>query len=110
MTHEINDSTDVHADNAADVDLETSGLTASPTTVLTVGDTVWVRGNFGTDAPHRDVVLGLQVTRGRREKYGRAVDAVSWDRVRNNYVVVDLESGHWAYGEQVTPDTTGGTQ
>jgi len=76
--------------------------------MLTLGATVWVRGNFGEDAPHRDIVRGLQVTRGRREKYGRTVESVSWDVVRQNRVVVDLESGHWAYGEQITPDTTGG--
>lgn len=71
--------------------------------ILKVGDKVSWRGSFGTAAPQEVVVKGMELTEHPREKSGVAVEAVSWDSVRANKVIFDLENGHWAYGEQISP-------
>ena len=67
---------------------------------LKVGDTVLWRGGFGKDAPKKAKVQGIEITRGG--KYGDPVDEVKWEKVRDRYVTVDLDNGHWAYGSQIS--------
>lgn len=70
---------------------------------LKIGDSVIWRGTWGADPPKEAVVTGIELTEGVREKYGHAVETVFWTTVRDNRVVVSLDNGHWAYGEQIKP-------
>jgi hypothetical protein len=76
---------------------------ATNTNFVKIGDTVMWRGNFGTSEPKEAKVVGLQVSRSERVKYGRIAKKASWTKVRENKVVFDLDNGHWAYGEQIFP-------
>jgi hypothetical protein len=71
--------------------------------MLHVGDAVAWRGAWGSEAPRRAVVRSIEQTYHPREKYGTQVQEMPWSRVRKNYAVVDLDNGHWAYGEQIYP-------
>jgi hypothetical protein len=66
---------------------------------LKVGDTVLWRGGFGSDAPKKAVVEGIEITNGG--KYGDPVDEVDWTKVYDRNVTVDLNNGHWAYASQI---------
>jgi len=66
---------------------------------LKVGDTVLWRGGFGSDAPKKAVVEGIEITNGG--KYGDPVDEVGWEKVYDRNVTVDLNNGHWAYASQI---------
>ena len=39
----------------------------------------------------------------RYEKYGNEVEEVSWKDVRDGFVVVDTDDGHWQYGQSISP-------
>ena len=67
---------------------------------LKIGDEVNWRGAWGSEAPKNAVVLSIEITNGG--KYGRSVNSVGWTRVRDRNVVVTLDNGHWAYGEQIS--------
>jgi hypothetical protein len=67
---------------------------------LKVGDKVMWRGAWGNDEPKEAYIRGIQITNG--SKYGDDVNQVSWDKVRDREVVVDLDNGHWAYGGQLS--------
>ena len=66
---------------------------------LKVGDTVLWSGGFGSDAPKKAVVEGIEITNGG--KYGDPVDEVDWEKVYDRNVTVDLDNGHWAYASQI---------
>lgn len=68
--------------------------------ILKVGDTVMWRGSFGSDAPKKAVVEGIELCRSG-EKYGEPVDEVAW--TDKDKIVVDLDNGHWAKGHQISP-------
>jgi len=68
--------------------------------VLKIGDTVNWRGNFGSEGRKKAKVEEIQITNGG--KYGDDVDEVSWSKVRDRNVVVDLDNGHWAYANQIS--------
>jgi hypothetical protein len=76
-------------------------------TYLRIGDVVVWRGNFGTAPAMLARVTGLEVTPGPREKYGAPVAVVPWSVVRENRVVVTLDTSNWAYGEQIAPVPVG---
>jgi hypothetical protein len=69
--------------------------------VVKVGDTVMWRGAFGGDPARPAVVMGMEVTNGPREKDGRDVEVASWSLVRENRVVFILDTGNWAYSDQI---------
>ena len=75
--------------------------TQSPT--LSIGDTVMWRGSFGNAEPVKAVVKGVAITVLTRQKHGIDCESVRWVDVLNNKVIIDLENGHWAYGEQIRP-------
>ena len=66
-----------------------------------IGDTVKWRGGFGNDEPKLAVVRGVTVTAMRRDKYGDEVEEADESLVAQNRVVFDLDSGHWAYSDQI---------
>ena len=67
---------------------------------LKIGDEVSWKGAWGSQASKNAVVTEIEVTNGG--KYGRAVNSIEWTRVRDRNVVVTLDNGHWAYGEQIS--------
>lgn len=70
---------------------------------IKVGDLVWWRGVWGTDAPKKATVKSIELTRSRKEKEGVPVNEVDSD---NQTFLVDLDNGKWAYGWQVYPVIT----
>lgn len=68
--------------------------------VLRVGDTVSWRGSWGRDLPQDVKVNGIEVN--CVGKSGTEVQEVEWDFVDNRSVIVDLDNGHWAYGNQIS--------
>ena len=67
---------------------------------LKIGDEVSWKGAWGSQASKRAVVTEIEVTNGG--KYGDEVNSVEWTKVRDRNVVVTLDNGHWAYGEQIS--------
>lgn len=67
--------------------------------VLKVGDSVMWRGGFGRDKAQQAVVKTIELCEDG-EKYGTPVDEVDTNLLHR--VVVDLDNGHWAYGDQIT--------
>ena len=68
--------------------------------ILKIGDKVWWRGGFGSEPPKIAVAQGIEITNG--DKYGFPVDNVSWSKVYDRNVTVDLDNNHWAYAEQIS--------
>ena len=66
-----------------------------------IGDKVRWRGAFGSDPERIVTVVGLEVTDDPREKYGQEVEEASWALVRRNRVVFSLDTGNWAYSDQI---------
>lgn len=69
--------------------------------MLTVGDTVNWSNGWGMDFPKKAKVTSIEETDEVREKYGKDVQQIPWSR--KDYCTVDLDNGHWAYGEQIEP-------
>ena len=67
---------------------------------LKVGDEVMWRGGFGSDAPRKAKVVGIELCRAG-EKYGEPRESVDWSK--KDRIVVDLDNGHWAKGHQIDP-------
>ena len=67
--------------------------------MMRVGDTVYYRGGWGSDAPKPAVVEAIDLCDRPREKYGEDVQAAPWEM--KEYVCVSLDDGHWAYGQDV---------
>ncbi len=68
--------------------------------MLKVGDTVSWRGSWGNDALQNAKVLEIDVDCDGG-KDGRSVTEVFWSKVTRHNVVVSLDNGHWAYGDQI---------
>jgi hypothetical protein len=68
---------------------------------LHVGDTVMWRGGFGNHAPLPAKVTHIEKTETRNQKSGSSVDTLPWGEVPCS--VVNLDNGHWAYGDQISP-------
>lgn len=67
---------------------------------LKVGDTVSWRGSWGNDTPKNAKVEAIEIN--CIGKNGTNVEEVNWDFVNSRSVMVDLDNGHWAYGNQIT--------
>lgn len=70
---------------------------------LRVGDTVIWRGGHGTALPQLAIVVCIELC-ALGEKYGQDVDSVDWREI--SHVIVDLDNGHFAYGDQLAPVST----
>jgi hypothetical protein len=69
--------------------------------VLRVGDAVNWRGGFGAHAGRVAKVLRMERVRLGESDGGTEVAEVPWDQVKSRALVVDLDNGHWAYGNQL---------
>ena len=85
-------------------------MTAAAAGLLSVGDEVIWRHSWGTAIPASARVTGILVCSAPGSKYGEEVKAVAWARVESHEraVIVDLDSGNWAWGFQVRPWAEGG--
>src|SRR5262249_11822269 len=70
-------------------------------TVLKIGDVVSWRGAWGMQDAVKAIVIGIEVNCDG--KYGDETTSVAWNAVRTRRVIVSLNNGHWAYGEQLDP-------
>jgi len=71
-------------------------------TKLTVGDKVMWRGSWGKDQPKEVIIEDIEICR-EGCKNGRPIKSVDWDTVKEGRkIVVNLDNGHWAYGNQLT--------
>lgn len=70
---------------------------------LKIGDKVIWRGSWGTEAPKEATVEAIELC-AVGSKYGKEVKSVDWSTITggNRSVTVDLDNGHWAYGNQLT--------
>jgi hypothetical protein len=68
---------------------------------LKIGDRVNWRGAWGTEATQVVTVVSMEVN--CVEKYGMEADEVEWSECFDRSVVVTLDNGHWAYGNQLKP-------
>lgn len=66
---------------------------------LHVGDMVFWRGRWGQDNPLPAVVKGISV--GYNTDAEATVESIEWANVNSRDVIVDLDNGHWAYGNQI---------
>lgn len=68
---------------------------------LNIGDTVVWRGAWGHDEPKDAKVTHIEKCEPMM-KNGESVSYVPWSEVNSRQIVVDLDNGHWAYGNQLT--------
>lgn len=73
------------------VDMHENGL-------LSVGDTVNWRGGWGRDIPLSAKIENISLVNG-----DSMLESVPWSLLSDRQVVVDLDNGYWAYGEQLEP-------
>jgi len=64
---------------------------------------IW-RGGWGRDEPKTVKVTALSPTKSVRGKdIIEEVEEVDWERITDNRCIVSLDTGNWAYGEQIEP-------
>ena len=68
--------------------------------MLHVGDEVMWRGGFGAHAPLPAKVIGIEKTDLPNQKEGFSVKSIAWKDI--NCSVIDLDTGNWAYGDQIS--------
>lgn len=69
--------------------------------ILHLGDSV--NSKFGPSAVKQITLVSEQWDKG--ESDGVPVPHIAWNLVLNGWAIVDLENGHWCYGDQITPVT-----
>ena len=70
---------------------------------LRVNDTVIWRGGFGYFEPRRAKVLAIEIITRPGSKDGDEVQSVPWAMVKGRDVIVTMETGSWAYANQIKP-------
>lgn len=75
-------------------------LQKGTSSILHKGDEVLWRGGFGNDAPISAVVISIEVVPPGEKEGGFMVDSIEWDKIHT--AVIDLNNGHWAYGDQIS--------
>lgn len=68
--------------------------------MLHVGDEVMWRGGFGAHAPLPARVIGIEKTDLPNQKEGSSVESIAWKDIACS--VIDLDTGNWAYGDQIS--------
>lgn len=72
--------------------------------VLRIGDKVAWRGTWGKDPIEEATIEIITLTDSPYSK-GPGVDvySVKFSTLKEGNVIIDLDNGHWAYGNQVAP-------
>jgi len=68
--------------------------------LLKVGDTVNWKGAWGSQPALDAKVEAIEIK--CVNKCGDAVEFVKWNKVHDRTVIVSLDNGSWAYGNQIT--------
>jgi hypothetical protein len=68
--------------------------------MLKIGTKVNWRGAWGKQPAKEATVTGITI--GCVGKVGHNVPNVHWELVNDRSVIVDLDNGHWAYGNQIS--------
>ena len=58
-----------------------------------------VESQFGTAQ-----VVDITLTDHKHGKFGRSVEHLNWQLIRAGWAVIDLDNGHWQYGDQISPE------
>ena len=69
---------------------------------LIVGDHVLWRGGFGADPEEEVKVLSIQISYEAGSKEGYEVEEVDWNNVVGRDLIVDLDTGNWAWAFQIS--------
>jgi len=71
---------------------------------LKIGDVVNWKGSWGTEPEAKAKVENIEIC-AQNSKDGKEVKSVAWDTITNDKrrVIVTLDNGHWAYGNQISP-------
>lgn len=64
--------------------------------ILKVGDTVLWKGSWGQDLEKNAVVLKIEVG-----DHCTSIDEIPWSQTNDRSIVVILDNGSWAYGNQI---------
>lgn len=67
---------------------------------LKIGDKVSWRGSWGQEPAMEATIEGIEIN--CINKSGKEVSSVNWERVNDRSVIVNLNNGHWAYGNQIS--------
>lgn len=68
---------------------------------LKIGDTILWSGAWGNDTAKKAIIKSIELCERPGAKYGEAVNEVAWEL--KDRICVDLDNGHWAYGDQLKP-------
>ena len=80
------------------------GMKTKQQQIISVGDTVIYRGNFGKGHEEIVKVTGLSVLLKPRDKYSvidEGIDSVTYGQVQENRVIFDFDNERWAYADQI---------
>ena len=66
---------------------------------IKVGSRVMWRGGFGSEPAVEAKVKRIEETDEPHDKYGREVDSIDFEN--RDCSVIDLDNGHWCYGDQI---------
>ena len=67
--------------------------------VIKVGSRVMWRGSWGSDPAVEATVESIEKTSAPHEKEGTSVQSIDFNR--RDCSVIDLDNGHWCYGDQI---------
>jgi hypothetical protein len=67
---------------------------------IKVGDHVMWRGAWGSEAPKKAKVIGIEITASPKDKEGAIASEVHHGK---QHYIADLDNGKWAYGWQLNP-------
>lgn len=70
---------------------------------LKLGDKVIWKGSWGRDEAKVATVTRIEIVKKGQKEDGVLVAQVPWGIVQD-FVVVGLDNGHWAYGYQIKPE------
>ena len=72
---------------------------------LKVGDKVMWRGAWGQE-PAKEATIESMSLCPKGSKHCRDIKSADWNTVKGHgrgQILVDLDNGHWAYGDQLDP-------
>ena len=72
--------------------------------IISVGDTVVYRGNFGQGHEEIVKVINLELLEYPRDKHSiidQLTESVTYTQIQENRVIFDLDNERWAYADQI---------
>lgn len=75
-------------------------MVAETCVLLNVGDSVYWSGTWGNDPECVVKVQGITDNKNG-SKGGPSIKSIPWAKIDGRNIIVDLDNGHWAYGDQL---------